>query len=391
MGSDKSNHSPSESHSPPPSEPNATKPKHLDLPTTTPITSGASRTTPSQLLPAPALFHGPHSRNASNLSLTQRSRDRDDKPTGTGTGTGTPAAEPDQHLPRARPPTSSFSGGSRPSLIADHALPRSSYKKPPNSLGAGNAIRSTQQQRHDDEFRADAVWAEMQKTLADVELSAMNSSHVFSQEHVAALEDLRVAQLGLARAWAREEAEEQADEEFGRDVEGGAAGDNNAEVKGGMFSRGQEAAGAAGSPKSERGRHSRSRRESSVSVMGETLEEETERDIKLGRTRREANDRYFKQVNSGVGDVVKRLDEVVEAMRRVEKESREIWNSSESGGGSGDDSEDLGVHTETDESLRPKTDGDGGRKRAGTADTGTATTESDVFSDSPGTVATKEK
>lgn len=235
----------------------------------------------------------------------------------------------------------------------------------------------------------------MQKTLADVELSAMNSSHVFSQEHVAALEDLRVAQLGLARAWAREEAEEQADEEFGRDVEGGAAADNNAEVKGGMFSRGHEAAGAdAGSPKNEKRRRRHSRRESSVSVMGETLEEETERDIKSGRTRREANDRYFKQVNSGVVDVVKRLDEVVEAMRRIEKESREIWNSSDSGGGSGDDSEDLGAHTETDESLRHKTHGGGGgggRKRAGTADTGTATIESDVFSDSPGTVATRER
>jgi hypothetical protein len=63
-----------------------------------------------------------------------------------------------------------------------------------------------------------------------------------------------------------------------------------------------------------------------------TLEEETENDILLARTRREANDRYFEQVNNAVVDVVKKLDEVAGAMRKVEKESRDIW--SEDGDGS---------------------------------------------------------
>ena len=246
----------------------------------------------------------------------------------------------------------------------------------------------------------------MQKTLADVELSAMNSSHVFSREHVGALEDLRGAQLGLAKAWARSEAEEGVDEEFGRDDQGGGGGavggGGVGDGKGGVFG-GKEGAGA--SPKTERARGgtSRSRKGSTASNRGENMEEETERDIRLARKRREANDRYFKQVNTGVVDVVKRLDEVVEAMRRVEKESREIWNSSESGGGggsgsgSGNDSEDLGPQTGTDEGVRRKRGGDGngngngnvdgsgsGRKRAGTADTDTAgTTESEVLSDSP--------
>ena len=49
----------------------------------------------------------------------------------------------------------------------------------------------------------------------------------------------------------------------------------------------------------------------------------------LARRRREANDRYFEQVNRGVVDVVGRLDVVAGAMRRVEKESREIWDASE--------------------------------------------------------------
>ncbi|KAK5094878.1 hypothetical protein LTR70_003808 [Exophiala xenobiotica] len=404
----KSNHSPSPSHSPSsstPSKPTTTKPKHLDIPSPTPTLGGATRTTPGQLLPATALFHGPNSRNASNLSLNRhtRDRDRDDK----DKSTGTPG---DQHLPRARPPTSSFSGASHPSITTNQMLTRSSHKKPPNNLGGGalSSLASKSTQKHDDEFRADAVWAEMQKTLADVELSAMNSSHVFSREHVGALEDLRGAQLGLAMAWARSEAEEGVDEEFGRDDQGGGGGavggGGIGDEKGGVFG-GKEGAGASLKTERARGGNNRSRQGSTASNRGENMEEETERDIRLARKRREANDRYFKQVNTGVVGVVKRLDEVVEAMRRVEKESREIWNSSESGGGggsgsgsgSGNDSEDLGPQTGTDEGVRRKRGGDGngngdaeGRKRAGTADTDTAgTTESEVLSDSP--VQTNER
>ncbi|KAL9069199.1 MAG: hypothetical protein Q9157_006243, partial [Trypethelium eluteriae] len=60
------------------------------------------------------------------------------------------------------------------------------------------------------------------------------------------------------------------------------------------------------------------------------LEEEAEADIVLARRRREANDRYFQRVNAGVLDVVAKLDEVADAMRGVEMESKEIWGDRDS-------------------------------------------------------------
>ena len=153
----------------------------------------------------------------------------------------------------------------------------------------------------------------MQKTLADVELSAMNPSHVFGADHAKALEDLRTAQLSLAQAWAKSEADEITDHE-------------NVDAEGGDVSAGTN----FGLPSSKRGSRSNS-------ASGDrTLEQETERDIQLARRRREANDRYFQQVNRGVLDVVVRLDEVASAMRRVERESREIWNDDDSALSAGD-------------------------------------------------------
>ena len=60
----------------------------------------------------------------------------------------------------------------------------------------------------------------MQKTLSDVELSAMNPSHVFGARHARALEDLRASQLQLAQAWAKSENEGVVDFDDGG-VEGG--------------------------------------------------------------------------------------------------------------------------------------------------------------------------
>ena len=60
------------------------------------------------------------------------------------------------------------------------------------------------------------------------------------------------------------------------------------------------------------------------------LEEETENDIALARQRREANDKYFQRVNTGVVDVVRKLEEVAKAMKGVEMESKEIWDDKES-------------------------------------------------------------
>jgi hypothetical protein len=60
------------------------------------------------------------------------------------------------------------------------------------------------------------------------------------------------------------------------------------------------------------------------------LEEDTENDIALARKRREANDRYFRKVNTGVMDVVQKLEEVAKAMKGVETESKEIWGDQDS-------------------------------------------------------------
>lgn len=325
------------------------RPKHLELPTPT----GPSRL-PKQnslhLLPATALFHGPHSRNGSRSSLNRSAEER------------TPAT-PSQHLPRANPPTASFSGPSRPSQLKEVTT---ANLRP--FSGAPVQIFAPTSKKQDD-FRADAVWAEMQKTLADVELSAINSSHVFGDTHAKALEDLRAAQLGLAQAWAKSEADEMVEEEFGRDEnENGAVGQS----KGAFF-------GTSARPGSKG--HSRNASiASNVSGSGEravNMEEETERDIRLARRRREANDRYFKQVNRGVVDVVRKLDDVTTAMRRVEKESREIWNESSG-------SEDLGDVTETDQSTQTKKEEKIGRPRAATDESALSMeTDTDLLSSSP--------
>lgn len=189
---------------------------------------------------------------------------------------------------------------------------------------------------HADEFRAESHWAEMQKTLADVELSAMNPSHVFGAEHAKALEDLRTAQLSLAQAWAKSEADEITEHE-GLDAEGADVG------------------APVGLPGSASKRGSRA---SSIN-QDRSLEQETERDLRLARRRREANDRYFQQVNKGVLEVVKRLDDVATAMRVVERESRDIWNDDDSALSAeemaGTDGEDL-METPTDASPSLATD-----------------------------------
>lgn len=157
-----------------------------------------------------------------------------------------------------------------------------------------------------DDFRAEAAWAEMQRTLADVELSATSSSHVFGESHAKALEDLRLAQLALAQAWAKSEADEVGDHDF--DI--AAARANVGELKSGSGSNAKE------------------KSKNSTFSNEKDLEAETEKDIELARKRREANDRFFEQVNRGVLDVVSKLDEVANVMRKVEKESRDVWNDS---------------------------------------------------------------
>jgi hypothetical protein len=164
----------------------------------------------------------------------------------------------------------------------------------------------------------------MQSTLAEVELSAVNGTHVFGAEHARALEELRTAQLALAQAWARSEQDEvieSTEHQIQRESLDSAGAETVSSGGGKVFQR-DTAVGSGSGSEGKEGITSR-----------RSLEEETEKDIMLARKRREANDRYFSRVNSGVLDVVGRLEEVAERMRRVEKESRSIWSEESDGTG----------------------------------------------------------
>lgn len=229
----------------------------------------ASKPTSSRL-PPPSLFQGPPSRNTSNISLV------------------TPGAPPPGRAPIPNAPSKTTPGVPQPPLN--------------RSISA----RARQSQIQNESDRADTLWAEMQNTLAEVELSADSGSHVFGSDHAKALEDLRSAQLSLAQAWARSEADEvNVDEQEDRKV--------------------GRAAGLLGNvdPKEKHP-------ETSGQEQRKNLEEETEKDILSARKRREENDRYFQRVNTGVLEVVAKLEDVARSMRAVEKESREIWSESES-------------------------------------------------------------
>ena len=243
----------------------------------------------TQRLPPPTLFQGPPSRNASNASLPSM-------------------LLPGAHTAAIAPPPSTQHGD----LLGNRS------QRAPNRQEAapgGNSYfpqkRPPQQSEGD---RNDALWAEMQNTLAEVELSAARGMHVFGPEHARALEELRLAQTSLAQAWVRSEADEVSD-------------DQTVEVDGSV-SRGAgvlspTAGGSGAGGKDGQGKEGEAKKKLSV-------EEETEDDIKLARKRREANDRYFQRVNGGVLDVVAKLEDVALAMRAVEKGSRDIWSESDS-------------------------------------------------------------
>ena len=260
--------------------------------------------------PPPSLFLGPPSQNASHVSIPSIA-------------------------PVALPNTSTFS--SRAPINRQRSY-RGTSEGVADTLEPAPGRPVPRQGRQDSEVkkqadRTDAMWAEMQSTLEEVELSAVNGTHVFGPEHSKALEELRAAQIGLAQAWARSEADDQVEsadkESKGYESKiGGILGSEGRSVmdtagtdgKGSTVASGSQRPGSSGNTAAER--------------MASKLEEETDNDIILARKRREANDRYFQKVNSGVLDVVAKLEEVSGAMRAVERESRDIWGESESPGAS---------------------------------------------------------
>ncbi|KAI0856333.1 hypothetical protein F4860DRAFT_506826 [Xylaria cubensis] len=165
--------------------------------------------------------------------------------------------------------------------------------------------------------RTDALWAEMQATLEEAELSASGGTHVFGPDHDRKLAELRVAQIALAQAWARSETDDAAGGSMASETEvrnlKGALGDGAADGT----DAGKSTIGTGSAHPSTGGLDGEK--------LGAKLEEETERDILLARNRREANDRYFSKVDQGVKDVVAKLEGVAVAMRAVEQETRGVW------------------------------------------------------------------
>ncbi|KAH0846457.1 hypothetical protein AYO21_07108 [Fonsecaea monophora] len=287
----------------------AGKPGQLEVPSATPsaerpkLTTTTTRTT-THRLPPPALFQGPPSKNASHISLV---------------------------LPTDRPPAEaegSAQHGQRKIIRPSRVPPASSF-----SGTSPSQLRRPTAGTDEDDQRAEQLWAEMQRTLADVEISAMNTSHVFGSSHLRALEELRTAQLSLAQTWAKIEADESLDHDF--DI----VSQKESNLSATLDSKTSATAatqrpkgtgpgtGTTASPATGKDGASPDGKPSAF-TNDKNLEEETERDLQLARKRREANDRYFSQVNKGVLDVVSKLDEVAGAMRRVERESREIWDES---------------------------------------------------------------
>ncbi|GAW15063.1 hypothetical protein ANO14919_044720 [Xylariales sp. No.14919] len=199
--------------------------------------------------------------------------------------------------------------------------------------------------------RTDALWAEMQATLEEAELSASGGTHIFGPDHDRKLAELRLAQIALAQAWGRSEADDAAGGSTVSDTEvrnlkgalgevGGmaavvAAGAAQSAILSSVIAKGT--ADGTDTGKSTVGTGSAHPGSSGLDgeKLGAKLEEETERDILLARNRREANDRYFSKVDRGVRDVVAKLEDVAIAMRAVEQETRGVWGE-ESTAESGD-------------------------------------------------------
>jgi hypothetical protein len=239
-------------------------------------------------LPAPALFVGPPSHNASNTSLGADAR----SPTKTPLVRQRSQLAPERPLP---PGNSAYDG--------DHLSITSS-----NTSAPFLRRQRLQNQAADAEAssKAEAIWAEMQNTLEEVELSAIKGPGmtVFGSEHSRALEELRRAQIELAKAWAHSE-----------DGESSEPQRKLSNIGSGSFSPPSTSSRPRG--------NSSSKADKTFDRL--KLEEETEKDIELSKKRREENDRYFEKVNKGVQEVVVRLEEVARAMKGVESESQEIW------------------------------------------------------------------
>ncbi|GAB7358351.1 hypothetical protein MBLNU230_g2422t1 [Neophaeotheca triangularis] len=324
----------------------------------------ATSSTKPQRLPAPSLFVGPPSHNASNLSISRPDTDRPK------TGTSAPATTQNQNSsnpqPQNRPslptPTLSASKLNDPNLQTrpDPATGLPDQRALDAAGESLQAERRKQRGEHPDGLRRpsdksiDTKWREMQNSLNEVELTAQSSTNVFGASHAAALDELRRAQVELARAWGR------GNEDRAANVVGGGGGEGTDEKNVGRFAGADEIAGDrvdVANKKSGAGRERTDTQTSAATasttlsdeeastaspqskgkgkdgVSKTALEDETAHDIKLASERRAANDRYFNKVDMAVKDVVTKLEGVAEAMRGVEGESRSLWSGSSGSSG----------------------------------------------------------
>lgn len=169
----------------------------------------------------------------------------------------------------------------------------------------------------------------MQNTLNEVELTAQSSTHVFGESHARALEQLRKAQVDLARAWGRGNQDE-------RDTDPTQTADLEPQMSNrfhGADSLAHDRVHAA-RPRTDTDASASTALSDETDVTTKSgrsqLEDETKQDIKLASERRAKNEAYFKKVDGGVREVVKKLEVVAQAMRGVEGESRSLWSESSS-------------------------------------------------------------
>lgn len=270
---------------------------------TSPTKPSPTTTSKPNRLPAPSLFVGPPSRNASQLSIVRVGPDHNNK-------------------------------SGRPGLSRDKST------RGRDADGSNDHNRELPTLRRPSEKSVDAKWREMQSTLNEVELTAQNSTHVFGESHAAALDDLRNAQIALARAWGR--GHETQATSFPTDP--GETNNDRFEEADRLASERRTAhrrrADTATSASTVLSDESQLTEDSGHSVRTGQMEDDTQEDIRRAGERREANEAYFKKVEAGVKEVVSKLESVAEAMRMVEAESRSLWSSS---GGSMGSEEGKGV------------------------------------------------
>lgn len=274
--------------------------------------SPTANTKPNRL-PAPLLFVGPPSRNASSLSVSRQTGDANS-------------------LKPSRDPLIGHRSTLSRTLLHENGRP--------TSLTEAGKDKPTPLTKPDDNT-IDTKWKEMQATLNEVELTAQSSTHVFGASHGAALDDLRRAQIELARAWARGNEDKDSDldpqdtdiniqrfrgaEDLAVDSSFKGGRPRGSTMDSASTALSDESVSTTEGPAGDGGMHGGRR------GNGTQQEDETAQDIRLASERRAANEAYFRKVDGSVKDVVAKLQVVAEAMREAEGESRSLWSGSESG------------------------------------------------------------